>query len=313
MNESITISIFVRAFNVEKYLPSCIESILNQSYRNIQLILSDDAATDSSREICEEYQAKDDRVLFIPTDVNTGLLQNVLALNYSDSIKGSYIMFVDGDDWIEPNTVETVVELIERENADITVFDWAENEDGPSVHPIKEAKHYDRKSAMYELYKDVNLQSYNCGKVIRTDLFVKGVASSPMDRNVYDDFVLMPHIFMLSESVYVHPVVLYHYRQDQDSNFTHDKAARLHWKLTKSWFYRVDFAMDSDFFDWIDSDELCSGAFAIGLGAWRDCLTSRFIKEAKEVRKLMKKHKTCLKYAKRLPKIKKIILAFLLI
>ena len=95
------ISIIVPVYNVEKYLKRCIDSILNQSFTDFELILVDDGSTDNSGEIIDEYAIKDERIKVIHKE-NGGLssARNV-GIEYS---KGNYIAFVDSDDWENVNS-----------------------------------------------------------------------------------------------------------------------------------------------------------------------------------------------------------------
>lgn len=115
-NKKSLISVLVAIYNVEKYLPQCIDSILTQTYHNLEIVLVDDGSTDNSGKICDEYAAKDSRVKVIHKK-NGGL---VSARNAGlDVATGKYIGFVDGDDWIEPQTYQSALELIEKYQADI--------------------------------------------------------------------------------------------------------------------------------------------------------------------------------------------------
>jgi len=110
------ISIIVPIYKVEPYLRKCVESILAQSYTNIEVILVDDGSPDDCPKICDEYRAKDSRVVVIHQD-NGGVSA---ARNAGlDAAKGEYIGFVDGDDWIEPDMYEVLFHVITASGADI--------------------------------------------------------------------------------------------------------------------------------------------------------------------------------------------------
>lgn len=110
------VSIIVAVYNIEEYLQRCVDSILAQTYRNLEIILVDDGATDSSGRICDEYAQKDERIQVIHKK-NGGLSD---ARNAGmDVAKGDYIGFVDGDDWIEPDMYRAMVTACEREQAQI--------------------------------------------------------------------------------------------------------------------------------------------------------------------------------------------------
>ena len=110
------ISVIVPVFNVELYLHKCLDSILNQTYKELEIIVVDDGSTDNSGEICEEYRRKDERVKVFHTG-NHGLST---ARNFGlDNANGEYIGFVDSDDWIEPNMYELLFERAEETESDI--------------------------------------------------------------------------------------------------------------------------------------------------------------------------------------------------
>ena len=110
------VSIIVPIFNSEKYLFDCIDSIINQTYKNIEILLIDDGSTDSSVSICKKFKNKDDRIKVICKD-NTGVsdTRNVGI----DKSTGEYIMFVDSDDYLERNAVEIMVKYIIQSKVDV--------------------------------------------------------------------------------------------------------------------------------------------------------------------------------------------------
>ena len=114
-NDSL-ISIIVPVYNVEQYLSRCVDSLVNQTYHNIEIILVDDGSPDRSGEICDEYAKKDKRVKVIHQS-NGGLSD---ARNTAlDIAKGDYLMFVDSDDWIEPTMYEEMLSFMEKEQLDL--------------------------------------------------------------------------------------------------------------------------------------------------------------------------------------------------
>lgn len=109
MNESDLISIIVPVYNVEDYLPKCLDTIIQQTYPNLEIILIDDGSTDSSGNICDEYASKDQRIFVIhQNNIGRGLARNTgLAL-----VHGQYVMFVDSDDYLRLDTVEKMHEAL---------------------------------------------------------------------------------------------------------------------------------------------------------------------------------------------------------
>ena len=112
------VSIVIPIYNVERFLPRCIESVLQQSYRNLEIILVDDGSTDGSGKIADEAAAADRRVVVVHKE-NGGLSDarnvGICAAN------GQYITFIDGDDYISSDYVKDLLELLERHNAQISV------------------------------------------------------------------------------------------------------------------------------------------------------------------------------------------------
>ena len=111
-----TISIIVPIYNVERYLVQCIDSILNQTYKEIQVILVDDGSTDSSGKICDEYRQKDNRIVVIHQE-NKGLV--AARKEGLKKSAGEYVGFVDGDDYIEPQMYARLLAIMESTEADI--------------------------------------------------------------------------------------------------------------------------------------------------------------------------------------------------
>ena len=110
------ISIIVPVYNVEPYLRKCLDSILDQTYRDLEILIIDDGSTDGSGAICDEYAGKDDRIKVFHTE-NKGLSA---ARNLGlDNASGDWIGFVDSDDWIEPDMYEVLLRKAEETGADV--------------------------------------------------------------------------------------------------------------------------------------------------------------------------------------------------
>lgn len=110
------VSIIVPAYNIEKYIGRCLESILNQTYKNLEIIVIDDGSNDKTVQIIDEYAKKDKRI--IAMHKKNGGVSSARNLGL-DIASGDYIGFVDGDDQIENDMYETLVTMLENENADI--------------------------------------------------------------------------------------------------------------------------------------------------------------------------------------------------
>lgn len=114
------ISVIIPIFNSEKWLKQCINSILDQTYRNIEVILVDDGSTDSSGTICDQYAEKDDRVRVIHQ--KNGRIARARNAGI-EAAKGEYLSFIDSDDFFKPETLETALNLMKRYKADMVQWD----------------------------------------------------------------------------------------------------------------------------------------------------------------------------------------------
>ena len=112
------ISVIIPVYNVEKYLRKCLESVINQTYKDIEIICVNDGSTDGSLAILNEYAQKDDRIKVI--NKNNGGLSSARNSGL-DSANGEYCYFVDSDDWIELNTLEKLVNIIEKNDVETVV------------------------------------------------------------------------------------------------------------------------------------------------------------------------------------------------
>ena len=115
------VSIIVPVYNVQKYINKCIESMLRQTYTNIEIVLVDDGSTDNSGMICDKYALDDDRIVVIHKE-NGG--QSDARNAGIDKSTGEYICFVDGDDCIEENMIELLYENLVNRNADISICNY---------------------------------------------------------------------------------------------------------------------------------------------------------------------------------------------
>lgn len=116
MDTSEKVSVIIPVYNDEKYLKQCVESILTQTYTNLEIILVDDGSTDHTPEICEEYREKYDQIRVLhKKNGGVGSSRNAgLAL-----ATGEYVLFVDNDDWLEKHHIEELYKLAKENNADI--------------------------------------------------------------------------------------------------------------------------------------------------------------------------------------------------
>lgn len=129
-NEDVKISVIVPAYNVQKYLERCINSILNQTYQNLEILIIDDGSTDDTGKMCDEYQKKDSRIKVIHQE-NKGL--SAARNTGIDLATGDYLMFVDSDDEILPQMIETLNNIRLKTKADISMCSYYEIKEGEEI------------------------------------------------------------------------------------------------------------------------------------------------------------------------------------
>ncbi|MEG1947424.1 MAG: glycosyltransferase family 2 protein [Lachnospiraceae bacterium] len=160
--EKTLVSILIAAYNEEKYIKRCIESVLHQTYKNIEIIIVNDGSSDQTEQICKEYKGNDNRIKLI-TQMNLGVsMARQVGLN---NASGEFIQFIDSDDWLEPNRTEILVNTILKDKTDI-VFSSAfrHRDDGTAVisnipiqegiYDIEEIKSLYIKSLFGDMKKD---------------------------------------------------------------------------------------------------------------------------------------------------------------
>lgn len=171
------ISIIVPVYNSEKYLIECIESILSQSHRNIELLLVDDESQDTSPEICDMYQTNDERVKVVhKKNGGTAEARNV-GLQMAE---GDYVTFVDNDDfWNNPGALEEIVQQLNETKADVLMFNTMEYWENRKEYTCSSRKcdrskiaFKDREDALEEIIKNGLLYRAVWAKVIRRDLII---------------------------------------------------------------------------------------------------------------------------------------------
>lgn len=115
------ISIIVPVYNVEKYLSQCLNSLVNQTYKNIEILINNDGSTDSSYEICKTFAQKDKRIkLFSQANKGLSAARNAMFPHVS----GEYVMFVDSDDYLALNALERILNLVKDDNVDCISFSY---------------------------------------------------------------------------------------------------------------------------------------------------------------------------------------------
>ncbi len=216
------ISVIVPIYNIEKYLPVCIESIRSQTYKDLEIILVDDGSTDTSPLICDEYAQKDRRIVVLHKE-NGGLVSARKAgLRMAH---GDYIGYVDGDDWIEKDMYKTLHHHITSTDADIVICGHYNDMDKWQPMDIREG-YYDQTDMEKEIYPHmiINGEFFEWGifpgvwdKLYKKEL-IESVQYGVDERiTMGEDAACVYPCLLQAESIYVTHEHFYHYRQNAAS------------------------------------------------------------------------------------------------
>lgn len=212
MKNEPLISVIIAIYNPGKYLRACLDSIVNQTYKNLEIILVDDGSTDDSLKICQEYAEKDSRVIVYHKE-NSGV-----SATRNQGIRlahGDYFSFIDSDDWLEADTYEYLINLIKEHNVEAVNFEhfitYTDRENAHKVSP----ENYgltDTKGAMKQLVYNF---PFACNKLFSKKM-VEGVW---FDEEICrgEDGLFARQAFDKAGSVWFDSRPLYHYIQSEES------------------------------------------------------------------------------------------------
>lgn len=215
------ISVIVPVYNVDKYLNKCIDSIINQTYKNLEIWLVDDGSTDQSGLICDYYADKDNRVKIIHQKNKGGGAARNIAL---DRAEGEFITFVDSDDYIAPQMYEYLYNLFD-EDIDIVECDFCNVYDDKQElsinYNIEKKLVFSSIEAMEEHILDANFKQSIVNKMYRKRTI--GDVRLPVGKKIDDEY-FMYHVIGNANKLVHSNQVLYAYRQ-QNSSVMHSMGA----------------------------------------------------------------------------------------
>lgn len=217
------ISVIVPIYNVEEYLPACIESILNQTYKDLEILLIDDGSTDNSGKICDEYAKLDNRCIVIHQS-NKGISE---ARNTGlDNAKGEYISFIDGDDYIHPQMLEILYEALLKGDYDFSMALYKEVYAKEKIQLISSYSFNEicQDQLIYGLYNSSNKN--NIYKEINFHVVWNKLYRRELIYNTYfistsaEDTVFNTSVYLKCKKVIVINKVLYYWIQ-RNTSITH--------------------------------------------------------------------------------------------
>lgn len=223
------ISVIVPVYNTENYLSKSIESVLNQTFDNFELILIDDGSTDKTGEICDQYAEKDKRVKVIHKENGGGSSARKAGI---DAAIGKYIMFMDADDAFVNNAFEIAHKTITKEKVDIVQFGFYKTESIENVEPFGtgDIEIFDSKDALLQIMTQKSPNKFNnllwC-KIYKTEIVKKPKYNLTIRTN--NDVPVIARVFYYAEKVATLDIPLYYYIQRQQ-----DKNLSITYTLLKS-------------------------------------------------------------------------------
>ena len=194
--EHFMITVIVPIYNAEKYLKKCIESILSQSLKNLEIILVDDGSQDRSLSICRSYQEQDKRIKVIEMKKNSGQVKA-----YTEGIgcaTGEYFAFVDSDDWIAPDMMEILLDALEEDDADIAACGCCHIYENRKVVEPTDIEKINRRVFTHETiekemrqlhvhgnFVDEIIKLYRCNKIFKKELILNNIQFLQPNIRVY--------------------------------------------------------------------------------------------------------------------------------
>ena len=204
------VSIIVPVYQVEKYISQCIESVLNQTFKDFELILIDDGSKDNSGIICDSYAAKDDRIAVIHTNNNGAATARNIGLQRAS---GRYIAFLDGDDYLAENMIERLYGEIENSEYDVVVSDFLnilpDEKDNFSLQ-LKE-KTVSGREVLEHLKNEKN---YGVWTIVWNKIYKREVLKNIRfpDGKYFEDEFFSDKLYLNSNKIHIIPDVLCYHR-----------------------------------------------------------------------------------------------------
>lgn len=231
----VKVSVIIPIYNIEKYLPECLESIINQTFKEIEIICVNDGSTDNSLEILKTYAQKDPRIKIINQE-NKG--PSFARNNGLNNANGDYILFVDSDDWLHKSLVFKTYNNAITNNADIICFDCL-NVYNSSIVQNRRIPAFIRKNNKilfyFEEHKDIayiNCTSWS--KLYKKEFLIKNKLKFPEEYKLAEDLIFWFELLIKNPKISLLNECLYYYRKRQNSltQKTNDLINK-QWEITK--------------------------------------------------------------------------------
>ena len=209
-----TISLIIPVYNVEKYLARCLDSVINQTFKDLEIICIDDGSTDNSSDILQNYALKDERIVVI-RQANAGL-SAVRNVGISRA-KGEYICFIDSDDWIDFDFCEKLYNSAEKHSADIAVAGIIRVNGRRKKYFLRFEKETVSRN-LQEKFELCNVpeRSYVWNKLYRLDKLRESRLKF-LEGRVFEDIIFTPQVLYSLDRLVTVPGTFYYYRKNPNS------------------------------------------------------------------------------------------------
>jgi len=215
------ISVIIPVYNVASYLPACLDSVLAQTYRDIEILVVDDGSTDGSGDVCDDYACKDARVTVIHQENGGPSAARNTGLGIA---KGEYIAFIDSDDVVHEQYLDVLVTELEKHNADIAQLPY-------QIIPESKREDYGQERLMQSLKRPFETKVLTSEEAMLSMLYQQGMADSspcklfrsslfdgqrfPIIYRVYEDLYVMAQIYpCIERMVWVEVPAYFYFKQD---------------------------------------------------------------------------------------------------
>lgn len=215
------VSIIIPIYNTEEYLAECLESLILQTYRNIEIILINDGSTDNSLSICKEYASHYSFIkVFSQKNAGQGSARNLGISKCS----GNYIMFVDSDDWVDQEIVQKLYNNIRISDSNVAVCNYKRTYQNQFNHSYKVEEKISPNQIVDLAYEPKllnQISTFTCGKLINKEIFDKYALK--FQHHFFEDVAMMPVLFVLAGRISFIDDALYYYRNRTGSTSNSEK------------------------------------------------------------------------------------------
>lgn len=239
----IEVSIILPVYNVEQFLKQCLDSIVNQSFKNIELIVINDCSTDNSLKIIEEYKQKDERIVLINLKENSGVSN---ARNEGLKIaKGKYISFIDSDDWVKQDFIETLFNNIEKYKCDVFSGSFNFYNEKKAIYMEYRYPNYIKN---YKNYKRLlSIPNFTCmawHKIYNKKFLTENHLLFDSSLKIKEDCLFFYELILAKPKIVFNNIPIYFYRTERQNSLTNNQYFILH--AVKSLLKKINYLLSTE-------------------------------------------------------------------